>query len=202
MSSLAESVRKQCRELNPDLIAVHFRRMPGSYLDGCSAPEIARHLRLLALLKADRPVEVEIHPQETQIYDVVVVGEDRTGVLACITTALASDGFSLRDVKLATYRADEEYAVAPTYFVDVLRVAGDLTDRSPQDIASSLRERLANSFRYLAEGKLGEAQIAVGDSRLPSHAAQSTAEAVVQPVGRMQAPPAEGDSVSSRLTPP
>ena len=82
MSSLAESVRKQCPELNPDLIEMHFRRMPGSYLDGCSAPEIARHLRLLALLKADRPVEVEIHPQETQIYDVVVVGEDRTGVLA------------------------------------------------------------------------------------------------------------------------
>src|SRR5499427_10904381 len=143
MSSLAESVRKQCPELNPDLIEMHFRRMPGSYLDGCSAPEIARHLRLLALLKAERPVEVEIHPQEAQIYDVVVVGEDRTGVLACITTALAADGFSLRDVKLATYRADEEYAVAPTYFVDVLRVAGDLNGRSPHGVASSLRERLA-----------------------------------------------------------
>src|SRR5690349_6941833 len=124
MTSLAESVRAQCPELHPDLIEMHVRRMPGSYLEGSAASEIARHLRLLALLKADRPVEVDVRAQEGQTYEVVVVGEDRTGVLACITTALASDGFSLRDVKLATYRADEEYANAPTFFVDVLRVAG------------------------------------------------------------------------------
>src|SRR5215469_4561090 len=173
MSSLAESVRKQCPELNPDLIEMHFRRMPGSYLDGCSAPEIAGHLRLLALLKAERPVEVEIRPQEAQIYDVVVVGEDRTGVLACITTALAADGFSLRDVRLATYRADEEHAAAPTYFVDLLRVAGDLNSRSVKDVAARLRERLANAFRHLAEGNLAEAQIAAG--------AQSAPEAPAQP---------------------
>ena len=173
MTSLAESMRTQCPELNSDFIEMHFRRMPGSYLESCTASEIARHLRMLALLKAERPVEVEVRPLEANTYEVVVVGEDRTGVLACITTALATDGLSLRDVKLATYRADEEYAVAPTYFVDVLRVAGDLNGRSPEDVASSLRERLANSFRYLAEGKLAEAQIAVGDSRLPARAAQS-----------------------------
>src|SRR5215467_8754832 len=181
MTSLAESVRTQCPELNPDLIEMHFRRMPGSYLEGRAASDIARHLRMLALLKAERPVEVEVRPHEDQTYEVVVVGEDRTGVLACITTALATDGFSLRDVKLATYRADEEYAVAPTYFVDVLRVAGDLNGRSPQDVASSLRERLANSFRYLTEGKLAEAQIAAGAPRLSSHGAQSSPEAAVQP---------------------
>src|SRR5262249_34031097 len=179
MISLAESVRTQCPELNPDLIEMHFRRMPGSYLEGCAASEIARHLRMLALLKAERPVEVEVRSQEAQAYEVVVVGEDRTGVPACITTALATDGFSLRDVKLATYRADEEYAVAPTYFVDILRVAGDPNGRSPQDVAFSLRERLANSFRYLAEGKLAEAQIAVSDSRLPSPAVLSPPEAAV-----------------------
>ncbi len=172
MISLAESVRAQCPELSPDLIEMHFRRMPGSYLESCSASEIARHLRMLVLLKAERPVEVAVSPREAQTYEVVVVGEDRTGVLACITTALATDGFSLRDVKLATYRADEENGVEPTYFVDVLRVAGDLNGRSAQDVASSLRDRLTNSFRYLAEGKLAEAQIAVGDSRLPSQAAQ------------------------------
>src|SRR5215469_11671667 len=157
MTSLVESVRTQCPELNPDLIEMHFRRMPGSYLEGCAASEIAGHLRLLALLKAERPVEVEFRPREGQTFEVVVVGEDRTGVLACITTALATDGFSLRDVRLATYRSDEENVGAPTYFVDVLRVAGDLNNRSTQDVASSLRERLANAFRYLAEGKLAEA---------------------------------------------
>src|SRR5215470_8245915 len=152
MTSLVESVRTQCPELNPDLIEMHFRRMPGSYLEGCTASEIAGHLRMLGLLKPERPVEVEVRPREAQTYEVVVVGEDRTGVLASITTALATDGFGLRDVKLATYRADEEHAAAPTYFVDVLRVAGDLNGRSLQDVASSLRERLTNAFRYLAEG--------------------------------------------------
>src|SRR5215471_21347515 len=161
MISLAESVRTQCPELNADLIEMHFRRMPGSYLEGCAASEIARHLRMLALLKAERPVEVEIRPQEAQTYEVVVVGEDQTGVLACITTALATDGFSLRDVKLATYGADKESDAAPTYFVDILRVAGEPNHRSSKDLASALRERLVDSFRYLSEGKMAEAQIAV-----------------------------------------
>src|SRR5262249_40193336 len=136
MTSLAESVRTACPDLNPNLIEMHFRRMPGSYLESYAVTDIADHLRMLALLKADRPVEVVVRPHDAQIYEVVVVGEDRTGVLACITTALATDGLSLRDVKLATYRADEEYAGAPTYFVDVLRVAGDLNSRSPEDVAS------------------------------------------------------------------
>src|SRR6185369_7749751 len=159
MTSLAESVRTQCPELSPDLIEMHIRRMPGAYLEGFAAPEIARHLRMLVLLKSERPVEVEIRSQEPQTFEVVVVGEDQTGVLACITTALATDGFSLRDVRLATYRADEEYASAPTFFVDVLRVAGDLNERSLQDVASGLRGRLARAFGYLKEGKLVEAQI-------------------------------------------
>lgn len=168
MTSVVESVRTQCPELNPDLIEMHFRRMPGSYVEGCTASEIASHLRMIALLKPERPVDVEFRPQDDQTYEVVVVGEDRTGALASITTALATDGFSLRDVKLATYRADEKSAGAPTYFVDILRVAGEANQRSPQDLASGLRERLVDSFRYLSEGKMAEAQIAVGDSRLPS----------------------------------
>src|SRR5215471_18046775 len=147
MTSLVESVRTQCPELNPDLIEMHFRRMPESYVESCSASEIAGHLRMITLLKPERPVDVEFRPQDAQTYEVVVVGEDRTGALACITTALATDGFSLRDVKLATYGADETSAGAPTYFVDVLRVAGDLNGRSLKDVASRLRERLANSFR-------------------------------------------------------
>ena len=64
MTSLAESVRALCPELSPDLIEMHFRRMPGSYLEGCSASDIARHLRLIALLKSERPVEVEIRPAD------------------------------------------------------------------------------------------------------------------------------------------
>ena len=168
MTSLVESVRTQCPELNPDLIEMHIRRMPGSYVEGCSASEIASHLRMIALLKPERPVDVEFRPQDAQTYEVVVVGEDRTGVLASITTALATNGFSLRDVKLATYGADKESVGTPTYFVDILRVAGEAHNRSPQALASALRERLVDSFRYLSEGKMAEAQMAVGDTRLPS----------------------------------
>jgi serine/threonine-protein kinase len=168
MTSLVESVRTLCPELNSDLIEMHFRRMPRSYVESCSPSEIAGHLRMIALLEPERPVDVEFRPQDSGTYEVVVVGEDRTGVLASITTALATDGFSLRDVKLATYSADKGSVGEPTYFVDILRVAGDPNHRSTQDHASALRERLVDSFRYLSEGKMAEAQIAVGDSRLPS----------------------------------
>jgi Protein kinase domain len=192
MTSMLESVRMQCPEADSKLVEMHFRRMPGSYLEGYSVSEIAGHIRMLALLKADRSVEVGIQPQEAQSYEVVVVGEDRTGVLACITTALATDGLSLRDVKLATYRADEEYAGKPTYFVDVLRVVGDLRGRSLQDVASSLRGRLANAFRYLAEGKLAEAQIVVSSLGLPSQETQLPPEDAAQ-----TASPAEEEAHSS-----
>ena len=82
--------------------------MPESYLEGYAPAEIARHVRMISRLSPEQPVEVEVRSLGGQSYEICVVGFDRTGVLAAITTALASDGLDTQDLRLATYAHDED----------------------------------------------------------------------------------------------
>jgi len=94
-----------------------------------------------------------------------VVGVDRTGVLAAITSALASDGFDTLDLRLATYRSDDEEDVTGSArFVDVIRVMSSRKGWSISEMAKDLRERLTLAFEHLAEGDLRSAQTAAADS--------------------------------------
>src|SRR5580698_7912383 len=108
MVDLVNSLLKQCPGVPPALVEAHLRRMPEHYLEGYSPSEIARHLRLLARLGAEQPVEVEVRPLGGKDYEICVVVFDRTGVLAAITTALASNGFDTQDLRLATYQSDDD----------------------------------------------------------------------------------------------
>src|ERR1700676_2715887 len=103
MVELVSSLQKQCPGVSPALVKAHLRRMPEHYLEGYSPTEIARHLKLLARLSADQPVEVEVRALGGKEYEVCFVGFDRTGVLAAITTSLASNGFDTQDLRVATY---------------------------------------------------------------------------------------------------
>ncbi len=151
MVDLVNSLLKQCPTVPPTLVDAHLRRMPENYLEGYSPTEIARHLRLLARLCAEQPIEVEVRPLGGRDYEICVVGFDRTGVLAAITTALASNGFDTQDLRLATYQSDPDDADERARFVDVARVAAK--DRcNVADMAKDLRERLRIAFQHLAEG--------------------------------------------------
>src|SRR5271170_1080918 len=108
MVDLVDSLIRQCPGLPSSLVETHVRRMPESYLEGYAPAEIARHVRLLGRLNLEQPVEVDVRSLGGQNYEICVVGVDRTGVLAAITTALASDGLDTLDLRLATYRSDDE----------------------------------------------------------------------------------------------
>jgi Protein kinase domain len=169
MLNLVDSVRAQCEDLEPALVETHFRRLPTSYFERYSTAEVARHLHLLAALTGPHPVEVEIQPLAAQVFEVVVVGEDHAGTVACITAALAAYGFDLEDVQVSSYLDPEPWPdrnIEPTYFVIVLRISGSLRGRSLTDMTGGLRDRLRLAFGHLAQGHLLEAQTVAADTRI------------------------------------
>jgi hypothetical protein len=169
MLNLLDSVRAQCGDIDPAVVESHFRRLPTGYFERYSTSEIARHLHLLAALDGPHPVEVEIQPLAAQAFEVVVVGEDHAGTVACITAALAAYGFDLEDVQVSSYLDPEPWPdrnVEPNYFVIVLRISGSLRGRSLTDLAAGLRDRLRLAFGHLAQGHLLEAQTVAADTRI------------------------------------
>jgi hypothetical protein len=171
MSDLLQSIIKHCPGVPPALLEMHIRRMPESYSERYSPTEIARHLKLLSRLSGEHAVEVEVRPLGGPYYEVCVVGFDRTGVLAAITTALASDDFDVKDLQLATYLPEHGADVEGTpdapvsaRFVDVVRVACNRRSRPAPEMARELRDRLNLAFKHLAEGNLLGAQSAASDS--------------------------------------
>jgi hypothetical protein len=167
MVSLQESVRSQCPDLDPVLIARHFGSLPASYFDRYSAADVVRHLRLLAHLTPAAMVDVEVRPLAAHAFEVTVVGTDHPGTVACITTALAALAFSLEDVQVAPYLdGGSDPAAAPRYFVIVLRVSGGLGGQPLTEFTGALRERLRQSFTHLAQGDLLAAQAVAADTRV------------------------------------
>ncbi len=168
MLNLLDSVRAQCGDLDSALVEMHFSRLPASYFERYSAAEVARHVRLLAGLMGPHPTDVDIRPLAPQAFEVVVVGEDHPGTVACITAALAAYGFDLEDVQVSSYLDPEpgpDGTIEPSYFVIVLRISGSLRGRSLSELASGLRERLRLAFAHLAHGQLLEAQTVAADTR-------------------------------------
>jgi serine/threonine protein kinase len=165
MVELLDSLVRQCPGLPASLVEAHVRRMPESYLEGYSPAEIARHVRLLGRLTVEQPVEVDVRSLGGQSYEICVVGFDRTGILAAITTALASDGLDTLELRLATYRSDDENdSVGSARFVDVIRVISARKGWSVAEMSKDLRERLTLAFEHLAEGDLRSAQTAASES--------------------------------------
>jgi predicted amino acid-binding ACT domain protein len=167
-ANLREAVRGQCPDVDAGLVDCHFRCLPEAYFRRYAPAEIARHLQLLAGLGPGQRVEVDVRPQGAAAFEVLVVGEDHAGTLACITAALAAEDFDLDDVEVASYH---EPAGRPVLFVVVLRVHGSPGSRSLAELAEGLRRRLRAACAHLVSGHLLEAQvIAAGGAPRPTDA--------------------------------
>ena len=187
MLTVFDSVRGQCEDLDAALVEMHFRRLPASYFERYSAAEVARHLRLLAGLAGPHRVAVDVRPLASHAFEVVVVGDDHPGTVACITAALAAYGFDLEDVQVSPYLDPEARAdgtTEPSYFVIVLRISGSLRGRPLADLAGVLRERLGLAFAHLAQGHLLEAQTVAADTRISdTETGHTKTERVGSPAG-------------------
>lgn len=189
MLNLLDSVRGHCPEVPATLMDMHFRRLPPSYFERYAPAEIARHLRLLARVSDEQPVEVAIRPLAPQTFEVLVVGHDHSGTVACITAALAADGFDLQDLHVATY-LDCEMALCqseePEYFVLLLLVSGTLRGQALPDLTAQWRSRLGVAFAHLAAGKFHEAQAAAARTRASCDPAHPTPHPGRGPKGRTE----------------
>src|SRR5438270_8208806 len=168
MLNLLDSVRSHSQDLDPALIERHFRRLPTSYFERFAPAEIARHLRMLAGLAAIHSVDVEVRPLASHVFEVVVVGVDNPGTLACVTAALAAYGFDLDDVQISPYLDSGTPANGipePKYFVIVLRLSGSLRGRALTEFVEELRDRLRLAFVHLVQGNLLEAQTVAAATR-------------------------------------
>jgi tRNA A-37 threonylcarbamoyl transferase component Bud32 len=192
MLNLLDSVRSQNQDLDSALVDMHFRRLPTSYFERFAPAEIARHLRLLAGLAAIHSVDVEVRPLAAHAFEVVVVGVDNPGTLACVSAALAAYGFDLDDVQISPYLDAEPGpggVQEPKYFVIVLRLSGTLRGRTLAEFRDDLRDRLRLAFVHLIQGNLLEAQTVAADTRGmqgdPSHtpSERGTPEAAARPAG-------------------
>src|SRR5947209_16813130 len=156
---------------------MHFRRLTANYFEHYSAAEITRHLRLLASLERVHSVELDMRPFAAQAFEVVVVGMDYPGTLACITAALAAYGFDLEDVQVSPYLesgAGPTALAEPKYFVIVLRVSGAFPGRSLFDFVAEMRDRLRIAFGHLAQGNLLDAQTVAAGTRTASAEASAS----------------------------
>src|SRR5260370_16818948 len=93
MLNLLDSVRTQNQDLDPALVAMHFRRLPTSYFERFAPAEIARHLRLLAGLGAVHSVDGGVRPLAAHPFLVFVVRVRNPGTLASLPAALAPSPF-------------------------------------------------------------------------------------------------------------
>jgi hypothetical protein len=165
MTDLVSTVRSQCPQVNPSLVDCHFRCLPPSYFKCYTADEIAHHVRLLGGLASNQRVQVEACSLADSSFEVLVVGKDHAGTLACITTALASEGFDLDDVQVASYH---EPIGCPVFFIVLLRVHGSAGGRSAAELSDDLRSRLEAALAHLAAGRFLEAQAAAACSNSPA----------------------------------
>ena len=184
MVDLLEAVRHHCGDLESALLERHFRRLPPVYFERYSAADIARHLRLLAGMQGEPPVDVDIRPLALHTFEVLVVGEDHAGTLACITASLAALGYNLEDVQVTTYLATEPTPgmAEPNYFVILLRITGNPHGKSLSELAAELRDRLRVAFGHLARGNLLQAQTVASDTSIdPLEITQQTPRPISQP---------------------
>jgi hypothetical protein len=164
MLDFQDAVRGQCPDVPAHLLDDHFRKLPATYFERYSVAEIARHLRLLARMEGPHPVEVETRVLAAQAFEVLLVGADYSGALACIAAAITAHGFDFEDVQVTSTVHSES---GPHYFVVVVRVSGSLRGQSPAELSADLRIRLRDAFAYLAEGNLPQAQALAVDTRAP-----------------------------------
>src|SRR5436305_10994291 len=103
MLSPQQIAAKHCPGVPGELVEMHFGSMPDTYFERFAAADVGRHVRLLHKLADGKLIAVEMRPLGPSLYEVAIAGVDLTGVLACITSAVAADGFSVQDVQLFTW---------------------------------------------------------------------------------------------------
>lgn len=97
-----ESYLTLCPDLDEEIVRDFVSRMDGDYFDRFPPEAIARHLRLVATLTPDQPVQVEVTERGQDLYEVLVVAYDYFSEFATICGLLSAVGLDIREGAIYT----------------------------------------------------------------------------------------------------
>jgi glutamate-ammonia-ligase adenylyltransferase len=149
-----QSIRGFCPELPPRLLDGFFERMEAEYFATFPPALVATHLRMLAELTPDVPVQMRIEPQENGEFEIVIVGFDHLGQFSMFCGLMSAFGLDIRagDIYSFTRRSQSSRVV------DVFRVApicaGTFEDVQQHEFANEL----LGFMRLLADGAIQDAR--------------------------------------------
>ena len=134
------------RQNLPASLEEHLRRMPDTYGERYTIKQLNRHLQLLSEISLQTPVAVDVQSLGRQLFDATVVGLDRPGVLAAITSAVAMQGLNVVDLP-GGVTEEENPEGHPSAFVDVVRLSTSESGLAPSRTGRSVAPAAALGLR-------------------------------------------------------
>ena len=98
-----DAFRRACPEVDERLVREHVDRLGGRYFDSFSPETLYGHLRALARLSPEHPVEVLVRATREGSVACTVLAFDYPGEFSLITGVLAAQGFDIASGDVFTY---------------------------------------------------------------------------------------------------
>jgi glutamate-ammonia-ligase adenylyltransferase len=167
MKPSVEDLRRVCPGVDERLLAAHLERLGEGYFTAFGAAEVAAHVRGLAVLRKDRPVELQIAWRDDQSVECTVLAFDYPSEFSLITGVLTGLGFGIVSGNVFTYAPAAPAAAARRRRRVTAPTADDLlrrrrivdrfvgtvqTDLPPEDWQAALRAQLGLVIGLLETG--------------------------------------------------
>ncbi len=104
MKPSIDTLSQLCPEADQSLVRQHLDQLDASYFEQFPPKDVAAHIRALAGLSSERPVDVIIQRTAEHEAECTVLGFDYPFAFSVITGVLASMGLSINSGEVFTYR--------------------------------------------------------------------------------------------------
>ena len=99
-----ETFINSCPDIDEKILREHLSRLDDRYFKSFSQKDLFRHVRCVARLSADNPVEILLEARKDGSVDCTVIAFDYPSVFSIISGLLAGSGYSILSGDVFTYR--------------------------------------------------------------------------------------------------
>jgi glutamate-ammonia-ligase adenylyltransferase len=103
--ALQQEVIRRCPDVDRQVIDELFAQLDADYSNLFTAPQIAAHVRLLAAVDNEHPVQVRIVPRSADSADILLAAYDLFGEFSVITGLMAAYGLNIVEGQVFSYRS-------------------------------------------------------------------------------------------------
>jgi len=115
MKPALQDIVTLCPDVDPQLIGHHLDRLPDSYFDLFTLRDTVAHVRGLAKVSRENPVELIVVHRDDQHVDVTVLAKDFPFVFSLIAGLMAGTGLSIISGDIFTYEKAPSSTVKPAW---------------------------------------------------------------------------------------